>query len=169
MGPSRLPGSTRGVGGLVHSSLIVSILLFLSLFAGAASAQELGLRDQLGERIHIAPEGTVLLFWSMEAASAPASLHALEALAQGGLDVVAVNTDPADAAARIRPFLARHGLQLRSAHDPTRELADRYRAAAGQALVLDKQIRVAWRGADIAEIPPPAEPPPAATTALGGE
>ncbi|MCO4747219.1 MAG: hypothetical protein KC912_20645 [Proteobacteria bacterium] len=113
-------------------------------------------RDTQGERVEVAESGTVMLFWSMSDRDAAAKLVQLAKLAESGLDVVAVNTDDVTAKARVRPFVRRLGVDVRTAQDTDGALQSTWDASDGEALVL-RPVRVdqvVWRGTELAELMP---------------
>lgn len=128
--------------------MLVAITLFV---ASTAGAEELSLRDSRGAQVEVHDQGTVMLFWSMDDAGATEQLTQLAELEAAGRDVVAVNTDSPNRKAQIRPWLARHGVTVRTAVDPTGELASTWKASSGEAVLIENIAvhRVTWRGSDL--------------------
>ncbi|TNE89283.1 MAG: hypothetical protein EP330_11610 [Deltaproteobacteria bacterium] len=132
------------------------------------------LRDLAGDVVQATEEGTLVVFFSMADPQAVVTLNKLVRRQESGQDVLAVNVDGPVERARLRPWLAGHGMkQLRTAHDPNAELCVRLGVSCGEAVVVryEGANRVQWHGLDTDRAPnrPPPVDEPSVLGALGLE
>jgi hypothetical protein len=119
----------------------------LMLLALSAHAAPVDAYDLHGHAVSLAGAPTLLVFWSMDCGSCAADLARLERV---DVRLIAVNTDPLEARARLLPWLAAHGLHVDVVADTTGDLRSRF-AVSGPvgAVATTSTGEVAWRSQDL--------------------
>lgn len=113
---------------------ILALALTAPSFAGPADTV---IRDLTGQRVVLDDGETVVLFWSMNDATALSELEELAEVERAGWSVLAVNTDGVTRKSQVRPFLRSRGLgALPATIDVDATLQGSLSAAPGEALVL---------------------------------
>ncbi|TNE91697.1 MAG: hypothetical protein EP330_04385 [Deltaproteobacteria bacterium] len=116
-------------------------LMALTLLISSTAVGAETVRDLSGRQVSLEDAGTVVLFWSMSDADAPAELAQLAEAERLGWPVLAVNTDGPTRRGQVRPYLRRHGLgELPATVDADAALMQRVRGEQGGAFMVESGV-----------------------------
>lgn len=129
--------TSRSVGGLtptVVAYLLLGAVLFTCSPVMAGNAPDFKLKDLDGQWFrlddHVGDKVIYVSFWATWCVPCRREMPHLEALWQelgdDGLLVVGVNTDPASARSKIKPYVQRHRLTYQTVLDPDNNVLDTY-------------------------------------------
>jgi len=118
----------------VATCLLVGLMLLTCSRAEAGNAPDFKLKDLAGQWFrlddHVGQKVIYVSFWATWCVPCRREMPHLEALWQelgdDGLLVVGVNTDPASARSKIKPYIQRHRLSYLTVLDPDNNVLDTY-------------------------------------------
>ncbi|MFT5682770.1 MAG: hypothetical protein ACI8RZ_003694 [Myxococcota bacterium] len=113
--------------------LLSTLALFASLMTSTASAESLG-RDLTGRSvvIEVSPVKTAVVFWSLDCTECISEMVKLES---AGIDMVAINTDSAAVASRLRAAVRTHGISSPIISDASGRLQRQFQLVEGVVVI----------------------------------